>query len=503
MKLRNFHHCQLFQKNKDSFFLGRVFFLMIWILLFGWTEKGNTQKVTVSNDINIRENFAYDIFPDVKGNILFFHDRGQKHLFEIFDSELKYRSSKEIELPAKNTKIVSVLKADTVINIFYQWKKDNIFYIGTCHYDEYGSPLDTIRPFYIQESLTSPSVRFVASKDKKLVVFFWIESKNLHYIVLSNNTSKDIITTGKVESKEFNFRSDFLSIVLSGDGKIFLIGQKERTWGKSSDEKIMVLKINGNQYGLVHVFSKDFEISQISGEYDDLNQKLSLAGLLSKNGGESAIGYFVHSLSDNQNFGDAEVHSQLFSIEFMNEVYGKKNTKIKSISDVFLSHHVLRNDGGTLLILEIRKEYLRRAGSLAMGRFGDVYSGRGLIDYYNEDMIVINNHADGSEFWKKVLYKKQFSQDDNAIYSSYFLYTTPSRIKLVYNDEIKTNNTVSEYVLDPMGNFERKSVLSTQYQNLKLRFRDAIQISPDEIIIPSESTNKINLVKINYLSSEQ
>ena len=101
------------------------------------------------------------------------------------------------------------------------------------------------------------------------------------------------------------------------------------------------------------------------------------------------------------------------------------------------------------------------------------------------------------------MYKKQFSQDDNAIYSSYFLYTTPSRIKLVYNDEIKTNNTVSEYVLDPLGNFERKSVLSTQYQNLKLRFRDAIQISPNEIIIPSESTNKINLVKIEYITAEQ
>lgn len=44
----------------------------------------------------------------------------------------------------------------------------------------------------------------------------------------------------------------------------------------------MVLKIDGNQYGLVNVFSKEYEISQISAEYDEINHKLSLAGLLSK-----------------------------------------------------------------------------------------------------------------------------------------------------------------------------------------------------------------------------
>lgn len=122
--------------------------------------------------------------------------------------------------------------------------------------------------------------------------------------------------------------------------------------------------------------------------------------------------------------GEIEVHPQLFSVEFMNEVIGKKNTKIKSIADVFLSHHVLRNDGGTLLILEIRKEFLRRAGSLAMGRFGDVYSGRGLIDYYNEDMIVINTHPDGSEFWKKVLYKNSFLRTITPFIHPIFIYHT-------------------------------------------------------------------------------
>ena len=132
------------------------------------------------------------------------------------------------------------------------------------------------------------------------------------------------------------------------------------------------------------------------------------------------------------------------------------------------------------------------------GQFGDYFPPRGFIDYYHEDLILFATYADGKEHWKKILFKKQFSQDDDGIYSSYFLFKTPSRLRLIYNDEIKNANTVSEYVLDPTGDAERKSVLSTEYQNLKLRFRDAIQTGPQSIIVPSEKSWKINLVKIDF-----
>ena len=120
------------------------------------------------------------------------------------------------------------------------------------------------------------------------------------------------------------------------------------------------------------------------------------------------------------------------------------------------------------------------------------------MDYFFEDVVAISVHPDGQEHWRRVLFKKQFSQDDAAIFSSYFLMKTPSRLKLVFNDEIKNNNTVSEYILDPLGRFNRNSLLSTDYQNLKIRFADAIQISSNEFLAPSEKNRKLSLVKITY-----
>ena len=46
-------------------------------------------------------------------------------------------------------------------------------------------------------------------------------------------------------------------------------------------------------------------------------------------------------------------------------------------------------------------------------------------------------HPDGSNHWEKVLHKKQYSQDDDAAYSSYFLLKTPTALRVIFNDEAK------------------------------------------------------------------
>jgi len=112
--------------------------------------------------------------------------------------------------------------------------------------------------------------------------------------------------------------------------------------------------------------------------------------------------------------------------------------------------------------------------------------------------VIMALHPDGSEHWTEVLFKKQFSQDDGGIYASYYPFITPSRLRLIYNDEIKKENTVSEYVLNGIGEYKRESLFSTRYQNIKLRLMDALQISNNEILIPSQKNYNLSLVKISY-----
>jgi hypothetical protein len=74
------------------------------------------------------------------------------------------------------------------------------------------------------------------------------------------------------------------------------------------------------------------------------------------------------------------------------------------------------------------------------------------------------------------------------------------KLRILFNDEIKYENTCSEYLLSPLGDFDRNSLLNTMGQGLRLRFRDALQISPSECLVPSEFRNKLKLVLVRYNS---
>ena len=48
------------------------------------------------------------------------------------------------------------------------------------------------------------------------------------------------------------------------------------------------------------------------------------------------------------------------------------------------------------------------------------------------------------------------------------------------------------------GGYERKAVLSTERKELQLRFRDGVQLSAYEFVVPSERRNRLKLVRINF-----
>ncbi|MBK7609113.1 MAG: hypothetical protein IPI18_18865 [Saprospiraceae bacterium] len=191
-----------------------------------------------------------------------------------------------------------------------------------------------------------------------------------------------------------------------------------------------------------------------------------------------------------------------FETRFDDEITRRSKDK-NEFSQLVVSDIALKQDGGALLITEIKKEYERRAsygaGTRSIG--GNPYGLRSpmMVDFYYEDMAVFAVDGNGNLDWSEVLHKKQYSHDDDGVFSSFFLFKNPSRLRLVYNDEISSENTVSEYVVQSDGQYQRKSVLSTEYVRLQLRFKDAIQISSNAFVVPSQRSLRLNLVKIEYL----
>ena len=156
---------------------------------------------------------------------------------------------------------------------------------------------------------------------------------------------------------------------------------------------------------------------------------------------------------------------------------------------------MLRQDGGALMIAE-RNHEVQRGTAAGRGFFRDGM--RMIVDYYYDDLFAIAFSPKGMPQWKTALHKKQYSQDDEGTFSSYFLLKTPENLRFLFNDEIKYENTCSEYVLSPAGEFDRNGILNTVNQGLRMRFRDALQISSSECLVPSEFRNRLKLVLLRF-----
>lgn len=190
-----------------------------------------------------------------------------------------------------------------------------------------------------------------------------------------------------------------------------------------------------------------------------------------------------------------EIATQPFDDEMVSGIKSKKVVKNKGIDDLDVTDIIMRRDGGMIMVCEIAKEYYRRS---AQGYYSVRPELMPSVDFYNDDIIVAAFNPDGSLHWRKVMAKRQYAQDDEKYFASYFIAKNAGNLRFIYNEDVKLATELGEYILEPDGEFRRKVLLNTGLlrEKVLLRVRDAIQTDANEIIVPSEWRGKLRLVRI-------
>lgn len=460
-------------------------------LLFTVTLR--SQQIKVSREINVKNDIAYDILPNVDKNTLLYRDKYDEYFFDVFTNDLDYVRTIQLEFERNKVNIVQLLARDTTAAIVYAYKNEGTFYIKAKVYDSMANVLDTINIFETNDDLPPVGLKSTVSEDKSKILLFGRVKKNFVTYVF-DFISNTLIWHSSLELSDLDLSEDFRKILVTNSGKVYILFEQNNTSYHKDDHFFQIFhsQVDGKflsniitSYGLLN--------SGLAFEYDNKNGDILLTGLIGEDERVSS-GYFLYNKLS-PSLEEDTITLMPFDENLSSEIY--PNEKDQNLVDFEVKDIVFREDGGCIVFAELIKSYVRRTSFPS--RFdGDQYSTRGFIDHYNEDIIVFNFNPDRSLSWRQVLHKKQFSQDDDGAFSSYFIFSSPSRLRVIYNDEIKSSNTVSEYEMDPLGNYERNTVLNTDYQNLKLRFLSAVQTGANELIVPSEKANKINLVKIYY-----
>jgi hypothetical protein len=477
----------------------RIFFLLITLTFLA--TSGIAQEVLVSQEVSVRRDYSYSIIGKIDDRILVFRDLGFNFEINAFNDDLVFEWKREMIFEKKKVDILGIVPKEKDWTIYYLYKHKSEEYIMARKYDKSGEMIDSSTLSINSKSLVSRKHGYTLSENNNKVLLFYTDrDKRMHtYVVDNDSLSLDYERDIHFESTYIN--RDFRDMIISNSGDVYIIMEKDNTRFKKKKHKLEIYELTQSDESVYSTdigFNELISIDLLAG-YDNKNESLLIGGLYSDNSSTKALGYYYRSIKRGSMSSDKKIQFIPFDEDILRDVHGKKYDSNKTLNDFKVKEIISRNDGGIIMVTEMNKQLTRRNAYPSTNARSDYYAANGgWIDHYNEDVVVMALHPDGKLHWHTVLYKKQFAQDDEISFSSFFLFKNPSMLRIIYNDEIKRNNTVSEYVLDPLGRKKRKSLLSTEYQALQLRFDDAIQIASNEFIVPSERGSKMSLVKVKY-----
>ena len=285
--------------------------------------------------------------------------------------------------------------------------------------------------------------------------------------------------------------NDFAPVYIDDFGAAYLWSQENNRRSRLDEHVLRIARLTTNgELSTASVSLADFLVYDIKLQVDTKNRKVVAVGYYADDPDE-ATGVMVVSLPYSLE-GTATVRSSAFPQEVIDAV-DPRTKKATGIPNLQALDVIFRQNGGVFLIGEQRKQTIRTVG----GRSG-YFGGAIKTDYLYEDVILSSIAGDSLSSWHEVLPKRQFSQDDNAAFSSYFLATSPRSLRLIYNDEVRSGGTVSQYTINGIGGIDRTSLMNTEYQDLWLRQEAGVQFSGNSAIIPSERRNKLRLVKVVF-----
>lgn len=458
------------------------------------------QILTVSDELTMRSDTEYDLIGKLGGQVLLLQDRDTKHLLTAFDRNMRQSWEKELELRGRNIRMLTtVAKQDgTGFHLLYLFRQSGRNFLQLDAYNPAGNLQDSVTLVDFGVFTTAPQDDIIRSEDEtKLLVMVTEQQSKVRCITLDLEKMA-LLYDLEIEPEKFFFNDDFMQAELTNEGDAFLVVERDNFKSKRKEHKYEVYTVDTerqtNRFDLPMGDSLTYDIFF---RYDNKNRHLTAGGLYTTKDFTRADGYFWINV-DPANPAGAQPDFTPFPLSLIKNVEGKKyNKRNPGIDELSVRDLVLRYDGGGLIITE-RNRQLERRSNASRTQVINNYGIRPLVDYHYDELIVFSVHPGGDPHWSNILHKKQYSQDDGGVYSGYFLMENSRSLRFLFNDEIRFENTVSEYVVNGRGEFDRNSLFHTRDLDLRLRFRDGVQVAANEMILPSEHRNRLRLVKMTY-----
>jgi len=480
--------------------------LLLVICLLSWTQIGFSQEITVSEEVTLRSDQSYSIIGKFNEKTLLYRDRGTEFEVQAFNNELLGLSwTKELTLDKKRPEVLNVWGVKEYFYVLYRFKDRGNSVIKVHKYNEAANLVDSTIVVNYGKRFYSPEPEIILSEDRNKILLYHTEYFTKIEVAVFDITKMEQLWEKEFKPNDLKYGADFYQMLVDNDGGMHIVLNRENDRFKKDKPHFFEFMYQSATEDGTPLFSVFLEGNLSYDTYfkiDNLNKKIIGGGMYSeKNKGRTQGHYFISIPYKNPE--EKILTFKEFDQDFKEQLVDKKTKTEKGLFDVGIQDIVIRKDGGAIIICEQLKDYERATTSANVPLTTRTFNngrelGRYAVDHYYEDLFLFSIHPDGTYHWQEILHKKQFSQDDAAAFSSFFLAKTSRKLRLIYNDEIRNENTVSEYIIKGNGAYDRNSILNTASQELRLRFRESLQVAANEIIVPSERKSRLKLVRMTF-----
>src|SRR5688572_2301541 len=153
-----------------------VFCLMIRLVLiltiFSSVFPAFAQTITISEELPLRNDYAYTIVGWVGDDLLLFRDKGHEFFVQAFDEEMHLKWEREIIIGQRRADILGVTGHDKSFHLLIGIRDKGDYFIQHRSYDASVTMLDTMTIDTIENIFITPRVFTAESQDESKILFF-------------------------------------------------------------------------------------------------------------------------------------------------------------------------------------------------------------------------------------------------------------------------------------------------------------------------------------------
>lgn len=427
---------------------------------------------------------------------------GTVDVINVYNDDLRLIVTKNIEFKNQDGMLQHIMLNKTGAVIFYlqQDKKYSVLFAQPVNskFMEIGKAI-TIDTIFDRKDMVAQNLRFKTSADQNFTFIFYPlfsggEVQTAKFICVDHSLKTNYNKLVPLVRDENTMEESKLLNDNEGNSFLILKPGKEKT-----HHTFDIFRISGNGEFSNYSITTEKEIfNEPWFETDNKNGNLVMCALYDdKKNSEDVANGFMYASFNPETGAPVKTKYTQFPKEFVNELTGRETKDEGKLYTFGVKKVILRNDGGALVLAEsFIKDTRESAIPVGMQPGFNTYV-RSTIYQYN-DIIAFSLNPNGDLEWRNILHKKQSSEDDNGIYSSFFIANEKDKLRLLYLDDVSSSGILNQYILTSTGKADRAVIANQEEKDVFLLPKMGKQISPDEVVVPSYKNGELRLTKIIF-----